>query len=293
MPFSMTGMGKAVYRNDTYSIEVEIRSVNNRYLFIKSHLPDSMMEYEPRLQRIIRKQIKRGTVDLFIRFRWSSREPTYRLNRKVLAGYLEALAGIRKKIKLTDPPTPEWLSGLPGVVEHVDQPEMKPKVFARVEQTTNNAIAQLLRMRATEGKRMGRAILRCRKLVERHVLDVEKKAQKSVKNRSLRLKARVEELLEKVNLSPKDPTLQREIAVLADRADITEEIDRLKSHLQQFDRIVASDDEIGRQLDFLLQELLREANTIGSKACDADISHRVVNMKAELEKMREQVQNIE
>jgi uncharacterized protein (TIGR00255 family) len=211
----------------------------------------------------------------------------------VLAGYIDTLAEIRKKNKLGGDLTPELLSGLPGVVEYVDVPEIKPKIIRLVEQAVEEASEGLLQMRIAEGNRMIRTIIKHRKLVEKGLRAVERKTGKSCQVRLDRMKARVTELLDKMPITPDDPTLQRELAVLADRSDITEEVDRLKSHLVQFDSIATGDGEIGRPLDFLLQEMVRETNTIGSKACDAAVSHDVVEIKAELEKIREQVQNIE
>jgi uncharacterized protein (TIGR00255 family) len=286
-------MGKATCRGDGISIEVEIRSVNNRYLLVKSHIPESFMQYEQRFQRVIRKRVKRGTVDLFIRVKRDSKDSAYRVNKEVLAGYLNTLAEIRKKKKLPGEITPELLSGLPGVVEYVDVPEIKPKIIGLVEKTLEQAADRLVQMRTSEGGRMIRTIIRHRKLVEKGLRAVERKIGKSCKVRLERMKTRVAELLDKMPISADDPTLQRELAVLADRADITEEVDRLKSHIVQFDSIAAANSEIGRPLDFLLQEMVRETNTIGSKACDAAVSHDVVEIKAELEKIREQVQNIE
>ncbi|MBU0753663.1 MAG: DUF1732 domain-containing protein, partial [Planctomycetes bacterium] len=242
MPCSMTGMGKAVHRGDDYSIEVEVRSVNNRFLLIKSHLPESLMQHEPRLQRVIRKQIRRGTVDLFVRLRRSTRTSAYRLNRKVLEGYMDAIAGMRKKMKLDSPPTPEWLSSLPGVIEVEDHLEISPKVFFQLEQALTEALNRLQQMRTAEGNRLTRAITRCRIQLEKKLHTIEKKTHRSAKDRAQRLRERVEELLGKTSLATDDPSLQREIAILADRADVTEEIDRLKSHLDQFSRIAGSNE---------------------------------------------------
>ena len=199
----------------------------------------------------------------------------------------------RKKHRLEGAVVPELLLGLPGVLELDDRARISTNTIKLIEETTREALERLLKMRATEGDRLVRAIQKRRRLLEKYLLAVESGSRKHTKERVQRLKARIHDLLDGEKLSSGDPTLQREIAFLADRADITEEVDRFKSHLAQFDRITGGDGEIGRQLDFLIQEMGREVNTIGSKACSASVSHDVVRMKAELEKIREQVQNIE
>lgn len=293
MPCSMTGMGKAVHRGKDCSIEVEVKSVNNRYLVIKNHFSDSLMKIEPRLHGAVRRIVKRGTVDLFIKVKYENRTSPSRINKQVLSGYIKAFADVRKKEKLAGDVTPEQLSGLPGVVEFEERADLPQKLLVDVESATVEALERLHKMRSQEGTRMIRVVVKRRRLVEKGVKTIEKMARNSARDRSLRLKARLEELLDGAPLSAQDPTLQREVAVLADRSDITEELDRLKSHLEQFDKILEGGGEIGRQVDFMLQEMGREVNTIGSKACDAAVSHEVVKVKAELEKIREQVQNIE
>jgi uncharacterized protein (TIGR00255 family) len=272
---------------------VEIKSLNNRYLVIKSRLPEGLARFEPRIQEVLRKGIRRGSVDLSIRTRRTGQSQPNRINREVLDGYIEAVKRIRKKERLGGEVVPEHLLGLPGVVVLEEDQEVTEKQFALVDEAVRAALELLKKMRASEGKRLIRGMVRRRKLLGRVVQGVEKKAGRSSRDRQARLKARLDEILDGDKFSADDPALQREIAVLADRSDITEELDRLRSHLAQFDRVIASDDEIGRQLDFLIQEMGREVNTIGSKAGSAAISHDVVKMKAELEKIREQVQNIE
>ncbi|MFH2001419.1 MAG: YicC/YloC family endoribonuclease [Planctomycetota bacterium] len=293
MPCSMTGMGKAVNRGQGVSIEVEIKSVNNRYLLIKSHLPEAVMQYDPRLHRVIRKQIKRGTVDLYIRVAATSRDTSVRINRLVLSEYIDTLRKVKKKEKLSPDMTPELFLSLPGVIESKEKTEIPTKIYALIEEATRDATERLYKMRATEGRRLLTAIVKHKSHVEKLLTSIGERINKSLEERINKLKTRIADLLKDQVLSPEDPTLQREIAVLVDRSDFTEEIDRLRSHLVQFDKVIDSDEEMGRQLDFLLQEMGREVNTIGSKACDAAISFDVVKMKAELEKIREQVQNIE
>lgn len=286
-------MGKAHRRSPGISIEVELRSVNNKFLVIRNHLQDALLPAEQRLHELVRKQLKRGTVDLFVKMKTDGAPQSSRINRKVLDTYLEAVKRSRKRHHLEGAVVPELLLGLPGVLEVDEKARISMITIKLIEETTNEALERLVKMRAMEGERLVRAIQKRRRLLEKYLLAVESRSRKHTKERIQRLKVRIRDLLEGEKLSSGDPTLQREIAFLADRADITEEVDRFKSHLAQFDKITNGDGEIGRQLDFLIQEMGREMNTMGSKACSAAVSHDVVRMKAELEKIREQVQNIE
>lgn len=293
MPASMTGMGKASGRCPKFHFEVETRSVNNRYLVIKNRLPDILSQYDQRLQEVLRRRIRRGTVDLIVRLKWAGAGPLGRINREMLEGYLREVKRLRKRERLGGDLIPERLLGLPGVVQFEEEETITAKEFALIEEAARSAVERLMRMRIAEGRRLIRGISKRRRLMERCLTVLERKARQGVGDRMKRLKSRVSEILNGDKLPADDPALQREIAILADRSDITEETDRFKSHLVQFDVIIASDGEMGRQLDFLLQEMGREINTIGSKACNASVSHEVVKIKAELEKIREQVQNIE
>lgn len=293
MPSSMTGMGKSINRGQGVSIEVEMKSVNNRFLLIKNHLPDALMKYEQRLHRLIQQRIKRGTVDLFVRVTPTKKETAFKINRSVLSDYMTTLGKLQKKEKLGGEIRPEFLMGLPGVIESKEKTDIPAKTFSLIETACKDAADRLCRMRGTEGKRMIKAMVRHKNAVDKLLKAVENRISRNLDERIAKLKERISEMLNGQVLAADDPTLQREIAVLVDRSDVTEELDRLKSHMIQFDRIIASGGEIGRQLDFLLQEIGREVNTIGSKVSDATASYDVVKMKSELEKIREQVQNIE
>jgi uncharacterized protein (TIGR00255 family) len=290
----MTGMGKATRRGRGISVEVEIRSVNNRYLIIKNHFPDTLLSFEPQLHEVIRNGVVRGTVDLYIKLRMDTTTTSCTINKGILAGYIDAVKRMGKQERLDGRFTPELLLGLPGVVELKNDLALTREDLAVIKDTIRMALERLIKMRVSEGKRLTRDVLKRCRHVERILRTVGKKITQGVRERQDRLKHRLEEILkDDKRITPEDPTLQREIAVLADRSDITEEMERLKSHLAQFDKIMRTEGEMGRQLDFLLQEMGREVNTMGSKACNSDVSHDVVRMKAELEKIREQVQNIE
>lgn len=291
----MTGMGKAVLREKGFSVEAELKSVNNRYLVIKSRLPDSLMKYEQRLNDCLRNRMKRGVVELFVKFKRDGVKPSTRVNREVLEEYVKEVKRTLRKEKLDgEALVPELLLPLPGVVEFEDEEfKLTDKIYSTVEDTVIRALDKLVKMRAAEGKRLIQFIRKRIRTIRSDHNAVRRLAARNTAERKRKLKARIEEMLEGQVISPQDPTLQREISVLVDRSDITEELDRLQSHLVQFEKIIATGGEMGRALDFLLQEMGREVNTLGSKACSAEISHHVVRMKTDLEKVREQVQNIE
>ena len=289
----MTGMGRARAKGGGARVEVELRSVNNRYLQVKCRLPESLQPWEQRWVERVRRRVRRGTVDLSVKIAWEREKSSFQVDRTVLEGYMEALRRTRKKAGLDEAVVPELLAGLPGVVYAEEKSGVTAMVRGLVEEAIETALDHLITMRATEGRRLVRDLMKRRRLLERILNSVERGARGKTRERMERLKARAEELLRGRGIDPDDPGLLRELAFLADRADITEEVERFRSHLLQFDRIMASEGEVGRPLDFLLQEMGREVNTVGSKAASAEISHHVVRMKAELEKIREQVQNIE
>lgn len=293
MPYSMTGMGRARAKGGGAVVEVELRSVNNRYFQAKCRLPEALQRLEPRLVERVRRRVHRGTVELAVKLAREPGRSAYRLDRAVLAGYVEALRRVRRAAGLDEAVVPELLAGLPEVVQARETAGVTPAVRAVVEDALERALDRLVRMRAVEGRRLARGMVRRRRLLERILNTVEREARGKTRERMERLQARAEELLGGRGIDPDDPGLLRELAFLADRADVTEEVERFRSHLLQFDRIVANEGEVGRALDFLLQEMGREVNTLGAKAASAEISHHVVRMKAELEKIREQVQNIE
>lgn len=291
----MTGMGKAVYRGEDFSVEAELKSVNNRYLVIKSRIPDSLVKHEQRLNDCVRGRIGRGAVDLFVKFKKDGAKPSTRVNQEVLEGYIREVKRTLRREKLEgEALVPELLLPLPGVVEYEEDTfKITGKVLDLVEGCVIQAVERLVKMRTVEGRRLIQVIRKRIRGFRKDLRAIRSLADRTRKERTGKLKARIEEVLEGQVLTPQDPSLQREVAILVDRSDVSEELDRLDSHIDQFEKIIAADGEMGRALDFLIQEMGREVNTLGAKACSADVSHYVVRMKAELEKVREQVQNIE
>lgn len=291
---SMTGFGSASQSGADCAVTVEARSVNNRYLAIKTRLPSTLASLEGRIEGIVKQAAARGTVDVMVKLDLKGAAVSWSINEKRLKEYVKA-AGRLSRIKgvRSSELAPETILGLPGVVESHEKRTVPPKVVRAVVATVEKAIAALARARAAEGGRLATAITKRLKLLEGIIDRIARRAPAARKENVKRLRKRVEELLNGQKLKPDDPALQREVAFLADRSDITEELDRLKSHLAQFDATIRSAGSVGRTLDFLIQEMSREINTIGAKASDASVSQHVVRAKAELEKIREQVQNIE
>ncbi len=293
-PRSMTGFGRASLRNDRLEIEVEIRSVNHRFLQIRHRLPEKFSFWEPQIEEKIRKHLRRGAVHVAVDvYRKSSgREYGFRLD--VAKKYLVQLRKMKETLKLGGEPTLDQILSLPGVVQSAEyERDSVEKDFVLVAQAVDQALSRLNADRAREGAMTVRDMLKRTARLKKIQASIQKKIPAVVRSYREKLQKRLEDLLKAHagSLSKKD--LERELAIFADRSDVTEELTRLKSHIEEFERVLKGPGEVGRKLDFLLQEMGRETNTLGAKASDAGISHLVVEIKGELERIREQVQNLE
>jgi uncharacterized protein (TIGR00255 family) len=289
---SMTGFGEARLQDERWSVEVEVRTVNNRHLKMSARISDPYGSLEPDLERLVRETIRRGTVQMTLRVERPRRADDYRLNLEVLAGYRDQLR------HLQDPsaPPPELASllALPGVVEErtaaTDDPHGDWPALAAV---VSEALAKLQAARAEEGRAMTAELLLLGKGIATQLGRISERGPEVVASYQKRLVERVQALVQEqgVTVEPKD--LIREVAILAERADITEEIVRLRAHLAQYVDVIHEPESSGRKLEFVVQEMGREINTIGSKANDVEISRGVVEIKGLLEKVRELIQNVE
>jgi len=290
----MTGFGKASFESRRAAGTIEIRTVNHRYLKLSLRLPPSLSEFEAQVEATVRNTITRGSVHLNVRLSPESRRSTATFDLEAVAGYLRSLRQIKQRFGLEGEPTLDLVVGLPDVLRVESEDESSSEGdWKGLRAGLGVALDELRTMRETEGAKLARDIVRRRRRIEQLTNRIRRRAPKVVGGYAARLRQRVSNLVgdRQAPLEPAD--LAREIAFFADRSDVTEELDRLASHLQQFDTVIATGTEAGRRLEFILHEMFREANTIGSKANDAEISHLVVEMKAEIEKIREQVQNIE
>lgn len=289
---SMTGYGKAEVAAAGCRLVVEVRSVNHRYgeIFIK--LPRSLMVLENDLKKIVGEKLKRGKIEVFVHVHEEAdQEVVPAVNLGVAKGYLSALTKLRDELGLLDPVTLEMVVGNKDILSTTHREMDVDALKGDLVRAMTDAVAMNDLMRVREGSALLEDLLDRRGSVARLMDAVKKRAPVTVVEHAARLKERLEQLTG--GLAIDEARLAQEVALIADRGDITEEIVRFASHLQQVDEALTSGEPVGRKLDFLLQELNREVNTIGSKANDVELSSLVVELKAELEKIREQIQNVE
>ena len=290
---SMTGFGRAEYKENKLHIEVEVRSVNNKYLKITSSLPDTLLPFQEQLERHLKDKIHRGSVHLEIKCHTSTEAPAYRLNLETLKGYYRSLQELKKELGPEGEVPLAALFSLPGLCEKREGPEDIEVKLPLLESLINSALEKFQETRTQEGKTIEEEIFRCKRQIERLLTRLAKKAPQVVKNYKERLHKRVSQLLESSGIELAESDLAREVAFFAERSDITEEVARLKSHLQQIDETTKAEAPAGRRMEFITQEMFREANTTGSKVGDGEMLRDVIDIKMEIEKIKEQVLNVE
>ena len=292
MLLSMTGFGEARLQEECWTVSVEIRTVNNRHLKVSAKISEPYGALEPDIERLVRETIRRGTVQVVLRVDRPRRAEDYRLNLVALASYRDQLDALQGEAGGATPLGS--LLVLPGVVEErkpaTDDPHQDWPALSAV---LTQALRKLQLARAEEGNAMGNELLVLGKAVASHLDQIVTRGPEVVAAYQKRLTERVQSALEGqgVTLEPKD--LIREVAILSERADISEEIIRLRAHLAQYIDVIHEPESAGRKLEFVVQEMGRETNTIGSKANDVEISRSVVEIKGLLEKIRELIQNVE
>jgi uncharacterized protein (TIGR00255 family) len=291
---SMTGYGSADGQLDGVCYSVEIKAVNNRYLKTIIKLPDNSTFLEDDVDKLLRQNLSRGTINYVLRLKEVSATALFEIDEGALRSILAKLRDVSSSIGFTGQIDLAGLLELPGVVRPLlPDEEQTRRIKDLVLGLSREAVDKLKVMRTAEGRFLE---VDLRKHCEVMTQELEKIRQRSVsvvKDYANRLRRRVDELLAEAKLKLDEETLAREVAVLADRSDIAEEIARLDAHLQQFDRICKTDGQAGRRLDFLSQEMLREINTVASKAADAEIARSVVDIKCLIERLKEQIQNVE
>ncbi|MDG2222316.1 MAG: YicC family protein [Rubripirellula sp.] len=293
---SMTGQGHATVKSDLGTIHIEIRTVNNRGFKCSLRIADSLTSLESKIESLARSLIHRGSVQLNLTWRRPPGEDLPRIDAEVVNAYVQQLtksipSGMAATtIDLTN------LIELPGVIAsraeaQIDQDELWQLAQAAVTQSIDN----LNQMRAIEGERMVDSLRADSDSVENRLKTIQALAPRSTDVYRNRLQSKIERVLKEHDLQVQTVDLLREVQIYADRVDISEEITRLQSHLTMFNDVIGSgpNEPAGRKLDFIIQEMFRETNTIGSKASDAEISAEVVEIKCAIERMRELVQNLE
>ena len=289
---SMTGFGRRQESRSEGTISVEVRSVNHRFLETSIRVPKSMSGLEERFKKTIQQHCVRGKIDLTVSLqgnRGSAR--AVQLDVELAKQYHHALRTLQRALKLKGSIDIGLMAGFRDIVALSEQPTGDPKLIKVVEKLGLLAVSDMTKMREKEGALLAQDILARLDQVRECKSEVSFRAPLIAQENFDRMKQRVEKLL--VDSIPDLPRLNQELALYADRCDITEELVRLDTHMVQFERALEGTEPVGKTLDFLLQEMGREVNTIGSKANDAEIRTNVVRMKAELERMREQIQNLE
>lgn len=298
MLLSMTGFGEARFQGQDLTLSVEVRTVNNRYLKVSVRGSEPYPMLEPELEKLVRKFVRRGTVTIHVRCDRAGRGTDFVLNPVALRSYLEQVKTVCDQVGWQVPLSALFgqILALPGVAPEPGGPSGKPpdEELTAVEKTLESALTKLQTMRQQEGRAMAEELLAHRQIVVDHLNRIREQIPTVVNNYRERLRDRVGQALAEHNVSLRPEDLIREVAVFAERTDVAEEVMRLGSHLEQFESIVRNEnDGPGRKLEFLVQEMGREANTIGSKAGDVTVSRHVVEIKAAIEKVRELVQNVE
>ncbi len=295
MIYSMTGFGRASREASGVAFEVEARSVNHRHLDLRIRLPRMLADRENSLKQKVQGRLARGKVEIVVNLSANAATAKLVIDESIAGQYVEAARTLSSRHALTGALDVASLLALPGVTRVIESEVDAELLWAAVEEAVEEAVRGLIAMRAAEGEAL-RLELEGRLATVLRLADAfEARSGEVVLAARQRLQKRAEQIRREVGLTD-DARLHQEIVIAADRLDITEELVRLRSHVAQFEetlRAGGADNPVGRRLDFLLQELGREANTVGSKASDAALAQDVVGLKTELERIREQVQNIE
>ena len=290
---SMTGYGRGECAVGGFKFTVELNSVNRKQSDVTINLPKELVELEPRIRDGINAKLSRGRINVVVAYHrgTAKAEEQIELDVVLAKAYFRAIQELQKQIKLNGSLTLDTILRAPGVLKLAESMVDAEATWPGVEAALRKALVQMVKMREKEGKFLAADMARRLDTIAAGVELIRKAAPETIKRYREQLHVRVKEA--GLNVPLDDERLVKEVVIFADRCDITEELTRLASHLSQFREQLQADEPVGRTLDFLTQEMNREINTIGSKANAAEVSRQVVKMKAELEKIREQVQNIE
>ncbi len=293
MIISMTGFGKGEASSNGVSASVEVRTVNSRYLEIFSNLPKKLYQRDFELRELVKKHVSRGKINIGINLEYSAdSSPTLvKANLQLAKAYYDELQEVKKHLKLKDNVRLEDVLRFSDIFKNTESSDNDEKEWSVIAQALTTALKRMNDMRTKEGGELARDMRSRVKSLESTLASVEKMASERVPQERQKLREKVAKLFESDEID--EQRLELEIVLLADKLDVAEECVRLKSHIKFFFEALDSKEQTGRTINFLLQEMHREINTIGSKANDAKIAQLVVGMKEELERIREQVQNIE
>lgn len=289
---SMTGYGRGQQTLDNMNITVEIKSVNHRYFEFSARTPRQYMFLEEKLKTFFQQKLSRGKVECFVTIQVLEAEDcTISINKSVAKGYLDAFKELKEVYGLEDDVSVISLARFNDVLTVEKNDENQDKIWNAVLPVAEEAVRSIVDMRLKEGEKLKDDVLSRIDVIAENVSYIEKRSPETVREYTQKLLARMKEVLESVNVD--EQRILTEAAIYADKVAVAEETVRLMSHMGQLKDLFESTEPVGRKMDFIVQEMNREANTIGSKAQDVDIARKVVDIKSEIEKIREQIQNIE
>ena len=290
---SMTSFGRAQSEEGKDScFSVEMKSVNHRYLDINIRMPRIMLALEEKIRNIISKKLNRGKVDVFINYKnYGNNTGKPNLNMKLASEYYECLRQISTELNVIDDISATKIARLPDVITLEEPEENLDSILKEISPLIESALELMDEMRKKEGEKLKEDILSKVEMIELYVQEIEKVSDNIPKNYKKKLEERLSELLSGVDID--ESRIALEVAILSDKAAVDEELTRLRSHLCQIKSTLDLEEPIGRKMDFIIQEINREANTIASKSTDINMTNKVIEVKNTIEKIREQVQNIE
>ena len=291
---SMTGFGRCRTVLHGREISVEIKSVNHRFFEFSCRTPKGYGFLDDKLKTLVNSRVSRGKIDMFVTVGTAEDTPAeVKINHSLVSGYINAMKEISETYGIENDVTVTAISRFPDVYTVSKAPENEEEITADVLEAANTAIDGFIAMREAEGEKMKADILGRAEVILATVDEIDERSPQTVKEYEERLLDRINRTLQDYNINIDEQRVLTEVAVFADKVAVAEETVRLRSHFAQLSKIMELQTPIGREIDFIIQEMNREANTIGSKVQDAEIAHKVVKIKSEIEKMREQIQNIE
>lgn len=290
---SMTGYGIGETKRDGYHIIAELKTVNHRYSNIYLHIPGYLLSLEATLQRLLKKRLDRGRIDLYLKVEKDVETEAYlpQINLQLAKSYFNQLKVLEESLGFSQGVTIDTLVSLPEVLQLEERLPDEEILHELIMETVEKSLDSLIEMRCHEGGELREDLVHRLDKIQSELKEIEERSPQVIVEYSLRLRERLEEILEETPID--EDRLAMELGIIAERSCINEEVVRLKSHLGQFSLNLEKTEAVGRKLDFIAQEMYREVNTIGAKSNDSLLANHVVNIKSEIDKIREQVQNIE
>ena len=288
---SMTGYGKATLSRENREYQIEIKSVNHRYLDMNIKMPRTISYLEEEVKKTIMTYVKRGKVDVFITFENNSTEGRkIQINKEIASVYIKELKKLAEEENILANIEVTEISKYPDVLS-IQNEQNEEKIKQELIEVTKQAVQKLVEMRSAEGSKMAQDLLQRVEEVQQNVTKISDQSTGLIQDYVVKLESRIKEILPNHEIDPN--RLVQEVVIFADKCSVQEEITRLNSHIAQFKNFLQAEENIGKKLDFLIQEMNRETNTIGSKANCLEITNKVIDIKTQLENIREQIQNIE